>query len=232
MSGPDDLPPFATLTTDEERERKAETTSPGTYNVVVNPESFQHLPEYTDDLDVKTLHLSPLRRGSLAASMASSQGKESMVDGAQQVDGISNRSEDPDVVILRRFEDATRRAVLQRKDSRSPTSPHLPTTLSEASAPIPSGQVEPDKIRSLMQLAAEGGQDSNLLHHFRNHTWRQLAQVESENRAQSSNHATSSGVEVLEYAARSFPPVSVQTPIHGDFERFLRICILNGREVG
>jgi hypothetical protein len=32
----DDLPLFASLTTDEEREKKAERYSPGTYNVVVN----------------------------------------------------------------------------------------------------------------------------------------------------------------------------------------------------
>lgn len=49
----DNLGPFATLTSDEERELKAEHASPGTYNVVVNPDSFQHLPEYNDDSDAK-----------------------------------------------------------------------------------------------------------------------------------------------------------------------------------
>ena len=221
------------MTTDEERERKAETTSPGTYNVVVNPESFQHLPEYTDDLDVKGLRLSPLRRGSLAASMASSLGRESVVDGAQQIDGMSNRSDDPDIVILRRFEDASRRATLQWKDSRSPTSPQIPTTLSEVSPLTMDGHTEPDHTPSLMERAAEGGQDSNLLRHFRNHTWRQLAQVESEkNTAQASNRATRSGVEVLEHAARFFPPVSVHILTDGNSGRFLKIRILTAREGG
>jgi hypothetical protein len=232
LSGPDDLPPFATLTTDEERERKAETTSPGTYNVVVNPESFQHLPEYTDDPDVKSVRLSPLRRGSLAASMASSQGREPLVDSAQQFDGVPYHSDDPDVVILRRFEDATRRATLQLKDSRSPTSPQIPTTVSEVSAPMVDGHAEPDPTHSLMQRAAEGGRDSNLLHHFRSHIWRQLAQVESECMAQASAHATSSGVEVLEHAARFFPPVCshFQVLVGDDLRPFLMRCIVAGRE--
>lgn len=42
----DDLPDFASLTTDEERERKAVTQRPGTFAVVATPESFYDLPEY------------------------------------------------------------------------------------------------------------------------------------------------------------------------------------------
>jgi hypothetical protein len=211
LPGIDDLPPFATLTTDEERERKAECTSPGTYNVVVNPESFQHLPEYNDDSDVKSLRLSPLRRASLAASMTSSHGRDG-VDGVHQVDGVHHGSEDPNVVILGRFEDATRRATLQWKDSRSPSSPRATTTSSEVSAPIADGHMDFDPTQSLMQRAAEGGQDSNLLQHFRNHIWRQLAQIEHESTAPASVQAVPSGVEVLEHAARFFAPVSFPDP--------------------
>lgn len=40
------LPPFSALTTDEEREKKAEFKEPGTYHVVANPRSFESLPEY------------------------------------------------------------------------------------------------------------------------------------------------------------------------------------------
>jgi hypothetical protein len=210
-SGPDDLPPFATLTTDEEREKKAECTSPGTYNVIVNPGSFQHLPEYGDDADVKSLRLSPLRRGSLAASMASSQGKDSGMEGMHQVrvDGVHHVSEDPNVVILRRFEDATRRSTSQWKDSRSPTSPRMTTGSSDASLPLVKGHVDGDSTQSLMQRAAEGGQDSNLLKHFRSHIWRQLAQIEHERLPHAPTRAPDSGVAVLEHAAQFFPPVSL-----------------------
>ena len=201
------MPPFATLKTDEEREKKAECTSPGTYNVIVNPESFQHLPEYGDDADVKILRLSPLRRGSLAASMASSQGRESGVDGTHQVDGAYQDSDDPNVVILPRFEDTTRRATLQWKDFHSPTPPRPTTNSSETSIPMLDSHADTEPTQSLMQRAAEGGQDANLLQHFRNHIWRQLAQVEHESTAQASIRG--SGIEVLEHAARFFPPVSI-----------------------
>lgn len=168
--GPDDLPPFASLTTDEDRERKAESRSPGTYNLVVNPESFLHLPEYSEEERLA-------RRASIANSLASE--RECEADA---------RSEDPNVVILRRFEDASRRS--QRKDSPSPstqTMPFRPTTQNPSS----------------IQQAAEGGPDSNLLIYFRKHIWRQLAQIESAVPGQSQ-----SGVEILEDAARYFPPVS------------------------
>ncbi|KAJ8604672.1 hypothetical protein MRB53_041704 [Persea americana] len=42
----DNLPEFTVLTNDDERERKAETNLPGTYNVVATPDSFADLPEY------------------------------------------------------------------------------------------------------------------------------------------------------------------------------------------
>ena len=195
------------MRTDEEREKKAERTSPGTYNVVVNPESFQHLPEYGDDADVKGLGLPPLRRGSLTASLASSQGRDSGSDGVHQADGAHHASEDPNVIILPRFEDGSRRATLQWKDSRSPSSPQITAALSEASAPVVDGQTDFEPTKSLMQRAAGGGQDSNLLQHFRNHIWRQLAQVEYESMAQAPGH--SSGIELVEHAAQYFPPVSL-----------------------
>jgi hypothetical protein len=220
-SGADDLPPFATLTTDEERERKAERTSPGTYNVVVNPESFQHLPEYGDDSDVKSFRLSPLRRGSLAASMASSQGREPLVDGTHQIDGGNHGSDDPNVVILKRFEDATRRATLQWKDSRSPSSPRPTNEPDVAMVDVHGtvdGSTDPDPSQSLMQRAAEGGQDANLLHHFRTHIWRQLAQIEHESMAQACLQGRNSGVEVLEHAARFFPPVSLKVYVEEEIE--------------
>lgn len=204
-SGPDDLPPFAALTTDEERERKAETRSPGTYNVVVNPESFQHLPEYSEDLDVRGLQISSRRRGSVTASMNSgSQGRDVVGD---QADGLRSPTEDPNVVILRRFEDATRRAVLQRRDSRSPSSPRAAVPPPVSPVIKTESQVEEDSSISLMQQAAEGGLHSHLLLHFRKHIWRQLAQIESA--AHPANRPALTGVEVLEDAARFFPPVSV-----------------------
>jgi hypothetical protein len=139
--------------------------------------------------------------------MVSSQGRDSAVDGVHHLDGGNHGGVDPNVVILPRFEDATRRTTSQWKDSRSPSSPRLTTTSSETTAPVAEGRLDFEAEQSLMQRAAEGGQDSNLLQHFRNHIWCQLAQVEHPNMAPAS--ARGSGVEVLEQAAQHFPPVSL-----------------------
>lgn len=113
---PDDLPPFAQLLNDEERERKAERSSPGTYQVLVNPDSFAHLPEYSDDSDVRRDRLSPLRRPSLAPSLASSLGRES--------EGVP-LSNDPNIIVLPRFEDVARRVT--SRDTVSPTISRIKT---------------------------------------------------------------------------------------------------------
>lgn len=42
----DHLPDFSVLTSDEDRERKAVVHKPGTFGVVVTPDSFRDLPEY------------------------------------------------------------------------------------------------------------------------------------------------------------------------------------------
>lgn len=230
MLVPDDLPAFATLTTDEERERKAEATSPGTYNVVVNPESFQHLPEYSDDLDAKSLRADPRRRASLPTSLASSQGREMSVDGAPELDDVPHHSEDPNVVILDRFQDGTRRATLAWKESRSPIGAQVSMSGLEINPPIVEGPVRDDTTRSLMQIAAEGGQDSNLLHHFRVHIWPQLNQVQIQGMAQESSQATNYGVEVLEHAARVFPPVSLQDSFDDGFDHLLSVTFPGARQ--
>lgn len=46
---PDNLPDFVELTTDEERQKKAETVPAGTYTVVVNSESFANSAAYSQD---------------------------------------------------------------------------------------------------------------------------------------------------------------------------------------
>lgn len=89
--GMDDLPPFVALTTDKEREKKAKYASPGTYNVVVDPKSFQHLPAYSNDPSSISLH-----RTLSVTSTESSHGQEFC---------IAHGLDDPNVIILSRFED-------------------------------------------------------------------------------------------------------------------------------
>lgn len=104
----DPLPPFQTLTTDEDRERKAETRDPGSYYVLTNPDSFASLPEYRneDHEEIKS------------------------EQSAEEFQNAAAEDPDPDIVIIRAFEEPsahTRRGSapsLTRKEafSTSPTS--------------------------------------------------------------------------------------------------------------
>jgi hypothetical protein len=129
--------------------------------------------------------LSP-QGGSLAASLASSLGK----------DPISSVPGDPNIVVLKQFEDTNRRTL---KDLRSPNSS------SQTRIKIEDDEVfiKPDPDASLMHQAAEGGYNSKYLHQFRNVVWRQLVQAELE----SNESSEPSSADVLEHVATYFPPV-------------------------
>ncbi|PSK43670.1 hypothetical protein B9Z65_7184 [Elsinoe australis] len=91
ISRRDSLPSFADLTTDEDRERKAEGRAPGTYNVIVNPNSFSKMPEYAPSDES--------RRTSIQSIQSSFSNQLS--DSGRIV--LPN---DPNTVVLTRFEDA------------------------------------------------------------------------------------------------------------------------------
>lgn len=172
----DDLGPFATLLTDEDRERKAEASTPGTFNVIVNPESFQTLTEYSPiDIDSKNIE-TPLRRGSIAASLASNYGRDSMMEAIPLPD-------DPNTVILPRFEDLSRRST---KELKSPTSP-----TASARREIKLEEEEPQiSFRS---------PEITILRHFRDVVWTRLVPPE---------HGPDTSIVLLDEAAAQFPPVS------------------------
>lgn len=200
-TGADDLPPFASLTTDEEREKKAERSSPGTYNVVVNQESFQHLPEYNDDAESRKEFLSPLRRGSVATSLTSSAGRDSSADAKPQ-------SEDPNVVVLPRFEDISRRGTFSSNNPRSPLSPPTKhTIIKDEDSEEAIITEEPDSMD-----ARDSAQDAKYLHQFRHVVWKQLVPAEPDQR----DGMMRSSANVLEAAANVFAPVRplVVEPVH------------------
>lgn len=153
----DSLPPFTVLTTDEEREQKAERASPGTFHVVVNPESFSHLPEYSDDsVDGASTHISNLRRGSLASSI-----------GKARLDGVPFLAESPDptTVILSRFEDSMRRTNTGKgkQTSTSPILTHTPFPSAFHAVNIPDGTADgmqdgmPDDVPNGMHDGMQDG---------------------------------------------------------------------------
>lgn len=230
----DVLPPFTSLTSDEDREKKAEAQSPGTYHVIVNPGSFSRLPEYNEDMvDGTGVPLSSLRRGSLAgslaASMSSSFGKERAIEGSPVL-----VADDPNTVILTRFEDSTRRATL--RPTRAPPSPRMALQF-QTSTEGSNSQSEVDDVRglsstdqppSLLSIAAAGGQDSGLLDHFRTRVWKQMVQIDSDRPISSVSQITHPGADVFEQEAAFFPPlfhammaVSALSLAHQESERRL-----------
>lgn len=163
------------MLTDEDRERKAEASLPGTFNVIVNPESFQHLAEYSPDDDMKKPV--PLRRPSIAASLASSYGRESVNEGIP-LPG------DPNIVILPRFEDLSRRTTREMKSPTSPTTSNRVHIKQEETTVMPALAIRSPEFTTLQR--------------FRDVVWKQLIPPE---------HGPDSSIILLDEAAAQFQPV-------------------------
>ena len=228
----DVLPPFTTLTSDEDRERKAEAQSPGTYHVIINPDSFSHLPEYNDDMMDRTgVAMTSLRRGSLSASIGasitSSAGKEWPAEAASPI-----VAEGPNTVILTRFEDSTRRATLKPGAATVPAevvgSQYQSGAADSQMQDSAKAEELGNSMPSLPNVAAAGGQDSALLDHFRTRVWRQMMQIESSHSTSSADPLSYPGEDVFEQEAEYFGPLyhammalSALSLAHQDGERRL-----------
>lgn len=213
--GDDSLPPFSLLTTDEERERKAEATSPGTYHVVVVPDSFSTLPEYADDGTEKTKP-----RSSGESQRSADISPLSLNLNGLKCENVSN--DDPNLVILKTFEDATRRSSSIGRISRvSPTSeisdPLCSLSLSPIIVSLPSeGDIEDDiKPQLLGDLHIDPhndyyNEDTMLFAHFRDVVWRQLFPTAHGvgDPHWSEGHGSTLSVDLIEREAAHFPPVS------------------------
>jgi hypothetical protein len=166
VSVEDLLPPFSALTTDEEREKKAESLNPGTLYVIANPKSFESLPEYQSETwsNLNQNRVSP----PAAVRWDEEYRKEIPTDWNDNTDAAG----DPNTIILKRFEDASRR--LQRRPSRTPPeNPGTPSSSEAAIVPVPhielldhSSEIG-SETRSMLDVARQGGKDSALLKHYR-----------------------------------------------------------------
>ncbi|KAL1302235.1 hypothetical protein AAFC00_002660 [Neodothiora populina] len=137
----DGLPSFANLTNDQDRERKAGSRAPGTYNVIVNPRSFASLPEYgVHDPSRPRTH----------SSHSIHSGRDGLTSPSASVSPGGSRGqpgsdvEDPDIVVLPFFEDVsvTTPASLSfstdRRTSLPETMQHLEITLNPRGSSLPS----------------------------------------------------------------------------------------------
>lgn len=201
------LPLFAQLTSDEEREKKAELSSPGTYHVVMTPDSFSTLPEYADDTD----RSNPKRPSESRSIRTDSPGSTCKSEGNVEVDS-------PNVVIVKTFKDVTRRSSSSGRTLRvSPTSEISDPLCSLSLSPIldspPSPVLVDDDTLSVADLHLDRHtQSTALFSHFRHVVWRQLF---PHNRVQGvddsyggDGRCITLNMDFLEQEAAHFPPVS------------------------
>lgn len=178
---------------------------------MVVPDSFSTLPEYSEDGEKATVTSTEL-----LSSAASSP-----ISGYKSVASSS----DPNVVILKTFEDATRRSPSAGRASRiSPTSeisdPFCALSLSPIFDPLPSPDLyEEDKL-SFFDTCLDGRtEDQTLFSHFRHVVWKQLFPHDREQ--DDSFGLECSGmtlsVDFLEREAAHFPPVSILLDCLGSF---------------
>lgn len=199
------MPPFASLETDEEREEKAKSQSPGTYHVVVNPDSFSHLPEYNEDPGESSMSRSPeMRRDSIALSTVSSAGP-----GALTETGSTFLVEDENTVIVRRFDDTSRRGTLSSRDIKAFESLMAARPRSHTESP-PIKSEPADGVTgdfSFGNIAAGDDRDSTLLSRFRSHVVQQIVEFQNEQQSSLVQSVGMPGTEIFEEAATFSTPV-------------------------
>jgi hypothetical protein len=161
--------------------------NPGTYHVVANPRSFTSLPEYRD-----------------------SNANSTVPGGLQSESGLTDDTDDPNVVILRSFNDQPRRvstlSLNRSNSSRSPVSsqpsashsphsmvqPNLPSRRGSYSSNFPSRR---GSHSSMLDIARSGGKDGFLLRHYRATISPLLVQAEK----------AENDEDIFEIQARSYP---------------------------
>ncbi|OOF96931.1 hypothetical protein ASPCADRAFT_165160 [Aspergillus carbonarius ITEM 5010] len=181
------LPPFATLTSDEERERKAQASIPGTYHVVAIPESFSRLPEYMDE----TLEVDAGNRALLEIG----NGDHSQVDDVNWAYG-------PNVVVLKTFRSTRRQFYPERRST--PQSPESDQGSFSLSAPSVSELVPDypgDSMPPMQESLKPNQYEMLLLDHFRNFVCLQLVPQDGV----FSIHGLDAAV--FEHEASNFPPL-------------------------
>jgi len=174
------LPPFSALTNDEDRERKAKFRIAGSYHVIVNPSSFADYEEYkTKEVDGSP-HFTPSKEP------ASAYVDPFSTDQPQDSDPYNSpndnqASDDPDIVIIKVFQDDKRKMVspggglaVQRRPSRT-------STLLIQSSVTSSSCQECSRFSydntPFMKMASKDGRDHQLVCYYKNFVHRHLAQV-------------------------------------------------------
>ncbi len=204
------LPPFSALTNDEDREKKAEYRKPGTYHLVANPSSFAEFDQYRGtQYHRKSPKITATKR------LKSEYGDQFSNDHTQynepngDLSDDTQVSDDPDVVILKIFEDDARSgsptsAVIRARSSRTPTL-SLPSSAGSAHR-TDYFKFSYDNT-PLMRMAHQDGRDHQLVYYYKTYVHRHLAQVHRDSLGTSLETGVLSAPDVFERQAASFLPV-------------------------
>ena len=204
------LPPFSALTNDEDREKKAEYRKPGTYHLVANPSSFVEFDEHRGtQYHRKSPKIIATKR------LKSEYGDQLSNDHTQynepngDLSDDTQVSDDPDVVILKIFEDDARlgsptSAVIRARSSRTPTL-SLPSSAGSAHR-TDYFKFSYDNT-PLMRMAHQDGRDHQLVYYYKTYVHRHLAQVHRDSLGTSLETGVLSAPDVFERQAASFLPV-------------------------
>jgi len=178
----DMLPPFSTLTTDDEREEKAQSRDPGTFVVVANLTSFADLPEYQGEI---------LHQGT-----TNSEYEGVNIDPTSLVGGIIDEVNDPNVVVLKTFEDP-----FQKAPAPLPYRPRaaiVPRLTSPTSSCRQTSETSFNSSTvSLLDAAHQGRKDAELLHYYRTTISPQIIKIGK----------SQVGEDMFEAQAREYPPL-------------------------
>ena len=195
------LLPFALLTNDEDRERKAEYRAPGTYNVVATLESFANLKEYRGDASMVVRN----RIATLDDILVDQQRANSLGSRKSSAD----ISTDPDILILDDFEDNTRRiSASGSMSAQSRTHRTTPSPITSSGA-ITQRTDSPDHGTQLADIANLDGEDARLISFYQDFVCRHVLQVHNDSLGCPRDTGTRSVQDILETEAARFPPVRV-----------------------
>jgi hypothetical protein len=196
------LPPFSGLTNDEDREKKAGFRRPGTYLLAVKSASFAEFEEYKES----SRNTPPSRPESVHSDPYSTD--QTLYNNMFISENDTQTSDDPDIVILRIFEDDSRKlsspsSAITRRPSSASFSLPLSATSTHRS----------DYFRSsydntpLMRMAVKDGRDHQLVFYYKNFVHRHLAQVHKDSLGTSLETGALSAPDVFERQAAKFLPV-------------------------
>ena len=194
----DHLPPFTTLTNDDDWQKKAEYQLPGTFFVVAVPDSFTDVEEYR-------------------ASRSDNYGERTETPPGscnQSTGDVPNIYVDSETLILGIFEENSRKPM-----SNTDSAPVRRSESTTSSLPTPKRVREDDPeysnrnpsraFRHMPDNETLDFSDSALRYHYRTFVRRHLVQLHR-NAGTSSPHVQ----DAFEREAASFPPVSLENHQH------------------